>query len=93
MRWYFIAAANLHCFLWSRAEISADRTYLAGTDALDPQYFERPADLSDEDRKRYFDPIFVTDADGEPAAWLRPALEARGGTRADSQMEPTHEHL
>ncbi len=93
VRWYFIAAANLHCFLWSRAEISADRTYLAGTDALDPQYFECPADLAEEDRKRYFDPIFVTDADGEPAAWLRPALDARGGMRADSQMEHAHEPL
>ena len=39
---------------------------------LDPQYFERPADLSDEDRERYFEPIAVTDAHGGPADWLKP---------------------
>ncbi len=92
IRWYFIAAANLHCFLWSRAEISADRTYLAGTDALDPQYFEHPSDLSEEDRRQYFDPIFVTDAHGEPLAWLR-SPTARGGLRSDNRVEPSHESL
>ncbi len=94
IRWFYIAAANLHCFVWSRAEKSAERTYLAGTDTLDPQYFERPADLSEEDRRRYFDPIVVTEADGALAAWLRPALEARAqGRRANRQMEPFDEPI
>ena len=93
IRLFYIAAANVHCFLWSRAEVSAERTYLAGSDALDPQYLERPADLSDEDRRRYFDPIVVTDADGELAAWLRPAARARLGARTDRQMEPSDERL
>ena len=72
IRWYFIAAANFHCFIWARAEKSLDRTYLAGSESLDPQYFERPADLSEEDRDRYFDPIAVTDERGRPADWLEP---------------------
>ena len=93
IRWFYIAAANLHCFVWSRAEKSAERTYLAGTDTLDPQYFERPADLSEEDRRRYFDPIVVTEADGALAAWLRPALEARARGRTNRQMEPFDEPL
>jgi radical SAM superfamily enzyme YgiQ (UPF0313 family) len=93
IRWFYIAAANLHCFVWSRAEKSAERTYLAGTDTLDPQYFERPADLSEEDRRRYFDPIVVTEADGALAAWLRPAREARALGRTNRQMEPFDEPL
>lgn len=93
IRWFYIAAANLHCFVWSRAETSAERTYFAGTDTLDPQYLERPADLSEKDRRRYFDPIVVTEADGALAGWLRPACEARARERTNRQMEPSDEPL
>ena len=92
IRWYFIAAANLHCFLWSRSEICADRTYLAGTETLDPQYFERPSDLSDEDRERYFDPIALTDASGAPAEWLKPYFK-RNGAQTRRIRERTHERI
>ena len=77
IRWYFIASANLHCFVWSTAEVSVERNYLAGEDALDPQYRDYPPDLSKEDRELYFEPIRLTDAAGEPAGWLKPYLEAR----------------
>ena len=80
IRWYLIAAANLHAFVWSKASTTATRTYLAGTDSLDPQYFERPADLTATDRARYFDPIFLTDCNGGAVDWLRayaPAERAR----------------
>jgi hypothetical protein len=89
IRWYFIAAANFHCFIWSRAEKSVPRAYLAGVDPLDPQYFERPRDLSEDDRQRYFEPIYVTDAEGRPAPWLAKALKARGDRRAATRMEAT----
>jgi len=72
MRWYITASANFHCFVWSRAEASRPRTYQAGTDILDPQYFERPHDLSEVDRIRYFDPVELTDRNGAPADWLEP---------------------
>jgi len=72
IRWYVIAAANLHCFVWSRTSPALPRTYLAGTDTLDPQYFERPSDLSEEDRERYFEPIVLTDCNRNPTEWLRP---------------------
>jgi hypothetical protein len=85
IRWFFIASANFHCFLWSRAEVSAQRTYRAGSESLDPQYFERPKDLSDADRERYFDPIALTDASGGPAEWLRPYLNGRNGRKAKRQ--------
>jgi radical SAM superfamily enzyme YgiQ (UPF0313 family) len=74
IRWYVTAAANLHCYLWSQATPSRPRSYMAGTDALDPQYFERPADLTEADRLRYFEPISLTDADGGPAEWLKPYI-------------------
>jgi hypothetical protein len=77
IRWYFIASANLHCFLWSRDEVCAPRTYMAGSETLDPQYFERPAELSDEDRKRYFEPVMLTDASGGPVDWLKPYVHRR----------------
>ena len=93
IRWYFMSAANLHCFVWSRGTPSQPRSYLAGTDTLDPQYFERPDDLSDHDRAIYFDPIYLTDADGGPAGWLNPYLpqrrhrRVRGGPTSDPVQE------
>ena len=72
IRWWIIASANFHCFIWSSETPSAPRTYVAGDDTLDPQYFERPDDLSEADRLRYFEPIELTDASGRAAEWLRP---------------------
>ena len=72
VRWYVIASANFHCFIWSRATPAQPRTYIAGTDTLDPQYGERPADLPEVDRIRYFDPVALTDASGGPVEWLKP---------------------
>ncbi len=77
IRWYITAGANLHCYLWSQATPSQPRSYLAGTDALDPQYFERPPDLSEADRLRYFEPVALTGARGKPASWLQPYLRQR----------------
>ena len=94
IRWYIIASANLHCFLWSRAEVSAFRSYRAGTDTLDPQYFERPHDLSEADRRRYFDPVVLTDGAGQPADWLVPYLnthlpsEAHGLKQSVAGQQP-----
>jgi radical SAM superfamily enzyme YgiQ (UPF0313 family) len=82
IRWYFMSAANLHCFVWSRGTPSQARSYLAGSDTLDPQYFERPDDLSDHDRAAYFDPIYLTGANGEPSDWLKPYLPQRGRRKA-----------
>ena len=79
-RWYVIASANFHCFIWSRATRSAARTYVAGTDTLDPQYFERPANLTEDDRMRYFEPVALTDAQGKPAEWLASYVPAAPGT-------------
>jgi pyruvate-formate lyase-activating enzyme len=47
------------------------RTYIAGTDVLDPQYGCHPDDVSPEDKRRYFDPVVVTDEHGELAEWLQ----------------------
>ncbi|QKV80727.1 radical SAM protein [Amycolatopsis sp. Hca4] len=49
------------------------RSYLGGDDVLDPQYTWLPADLSEPDRRRFFDPIRITEADGSPAPWLQDA--------------------
>jgi radical SAM superfamily enzyme YgiQ (UPF0313 family) len=78
IRWYIIASANFHCFIWSSETPSQPRTYVAGDPALDPQYFERPPDLSEADRIRYFEPITLTDAVGQAAEWLRPYIPAVG---------------
>jgi hypothetical protein len=96
--WYVIASANFHCFIWSSATPSQARTYVAGDDTLDPQYFERPHDLSEADRIRYFDPVQLTDAGGQAAEWLLPYVPAVAAPprrtlsfagRAD--REPEHE--
>jgi radical SAM superfamily enzyme YgiQ (UPF0313 family) len=82
VQWYFSASANLHCFLWSRATPSQPRSYMAGTDTLDPQYFERPADLSEQDRIKYFDPVYLTDAAGGAADWLKRYIPQARGKRS-----------
>jgi radical SAM superfamily enzyme YgiQ (UPF0313 family) len=94
VRWYFMSVANLHCFVWSRATPSQPRSYLAGSDTLDPQYFERPDDLSDQDRATYFDPIYLTDDAGGPSNWLKPYYLRRasinlrrGGSNPDSLQQ------
>ena len=76
MRWYIIASANFHCFIWSKHTPAYPRTYVAGTDRLDPQYLERPDDLSETDRIRYFDPIELTDGTGGLAEWVLPYVPA-----------------
>jgi radical SAM superfamily enzyme YgiQ (UPF0313 family) len=91
IRWYFSASANLHCFLWSRGTPSQPRSYLAGTDTLDPQYFERPDNLTEEDRITYFDPIYLTDATGAAADWLKrhiPQAPSQRPPRAGSKPDP-----
>jgi radical SAM superfamily enzyme YgiQ (UPF0313 family) len=95
VRCFIIVSANLHCFLWSRATPAMPRSYRAGDDMLDPQYFERPADLSDEDRARYFDPVYLTDAEGRPADWLEPYLPYRRGVAAPNHggEEGHHDEL
>jgi hypothetical protein len=82
IRWYITAGANLHCFVWSSSTPSQARTYMAGDDTLDPQYFERPADLTEADRIRYFDPVQLTDAGGRAAEWLLPYVPAAEEPRA-----------
>jgi radical SAM superfamily enzyme YgiQ (UPF0313 family) len=88
IRWYVIAAANLHCFVWSKGSPSTTRTYRAGSDALDPQYFERPADISPADVERYFDPIVLTDAEGRAAEWLEPYIPGGRASAGRASPEP-----
>jgi radical SAM superfamily enzyme YgiQ (UPF0313 family) len=87
MQWWLIGAANLHSFFWARAYPSRRRTYMAGEHVLDPQYFDRPADLSSADRALYFDPIAVTDADGKLMPWLLPYRPATARSTADGLTE------
>ena len=76
IRWWVIASANFHCFIWSSEAPSQARSYMAGDPTLDPQYFERPPDLSEAGRIRYFDPVRLTDAAGWPADGLAPYVPA-----------------
>lgn len=81
IRWYVIAQANLHCFVWSQTSPAMGRTYRAGDNALDPQYFEFPADITAEDHERYFKPIALTDEHGQPSDWLKryvPEVDRKG---------------
>ena len=72
VQWYLVWATNFRMFIWARSYPSERQTYLAGEDILDPQYFEYPEDISDEDRKTYFEPISLTDDQGRLSEWLEP---------------------
>jgi radical SAM superfamily enzyme YgiQ (UPF0313 family) len=93
VRWYFSASANLHCFLWSHGTPSQPRSYMAGSDTLDPQYFERPDDLTEQDRVTYFDPIYLTDAAGSASEWLKRYVpqRRRHGLDGISKLDPREE--
>ncbi len=82
IRWYIFAAATLHCYFWSRGTPAGVRTYMAGSDPLDPQYDDYPADISAADRARYFDPVEIVDAVGQPADWLRQDTRKRPRSHA-----------
>jgi radical SAM superfamily enzyme YgiQ (UPF0313 family) len=69
--WYLLYASNFRFVDFAREyDRAARRNYLGGSDALDAQYDEFPADISAADRVLYFDPIRVTDAQGRVADWL-----------------------
>lgn len=60
------------------------RTYVGGSEILDPQYQSFPPDISPADKARYFDPILVTDGQGRASEWLeayRPAWARRQSPR------------
>ncbi len=72
IHWWILAAANLHCFVWSGTSPAQQRTYLAGSEQLDPQYAEYPHDITPENYTRYFEPVALTDANGGAVDWLKP---------------------
>ncbi len=90
IHWYILAAANLHCFVWSSTSPAQQRTYLAGSELLDPQYQERPADLSREDYKRYFEPIALTNETGGPVDWLKPYIPQTQRKRSRQAAAPSN---
>jgi len=47
------------------------RNYIGGKDVLDPQYDRYPDDITPSDKARYFDPIEITDANGDLCSWLK----------------------
>lgn len=63
------------------------RTYMGGSDILDPQYKDVPNDISPAERELYFDPILVTDEHGALAPWLVPYRPARGKRKAYQQAD------
>jgi hypothetical protein len=88
--WYVICASNFRFFSFARAyERGETRSYLAGRDPLDPQYLEFPPDITAADRRRYFDPIMITDARAQLAAWLQPYAKPVV-SRARSIAIPVH---
>lgn len=84
---YLIWATNFRMFIWARSYTSSRQSYLAGEDILDPQYFEYPADISDEDRRTYFEPVSVTDDQGRLSEWLEPY--AKSGLYAQGAASKT----
>ena len=47
------------------------RNFIGGKDVLDPQYNIYPDDITPSDKERYFDPIEITDSNGNLKEWLQ----------------------
>jgi len=68
-----LTASNLCLFTTAWAHRRApQRSYMGGDTQLDGQYRAFPADIAPSDFERYFAPIRVTNAKGEPADWMAP---------------------
>ena len=73
--WYVYYSTNFRAVSLARAYQRGDeRTYIAGTDLLDPQYAEYPQSISEQDFKTYYSPIQVLDENGHIAEWLEPYM-------------------
>jgi radical SAM superfamily enzyme YgiQ (UPF0313 family) len=57
-------------FLGRKHSKMVKRNYIGGRDILDPQYSDYPADITLQDKQRYFKPVMVTNAHGQVAEWL-----------------------
>jgi hypothetical protein len=90
INWGVIAAANLHCYLWSKGTPAANRTYRAGTDVLDPQYAEYPADITAEEFERYWAPGRADRRRWQPCGMAHSAGSRRGGSQRACRPEPHH---
>ena len=66
---------------------AAGRNYLGGQECLDAVYGEQPADITAEDRARYFDPVLLTKADGGLADWLVPYQPREGAAAGEPSRE------
>jgi len=71
--WHVFYATNFRATALAKAyRRGSERTYVAGTDILDPQYQEYDKSINEEDRLTYFDPINILDHKRDLAPWLKP---------------------
>jgi radical SAM superfamily enzyme YgiQ (UPF0313 family) len=80
MFWFQTYVNNLRAGLRRPPGPGVIRTYIAGTDGLNPQYGCTPSDVSPENKRRFFDPVMVTDENGDLAEWLEPYRPARAAS-------------
>jgi hypothetical protein len=84
---YLFIENRLRLTRLGRKHSKMPRTYMGGSDILDPQYKDVPSDISPAERELYFDPILVTDEHGALAPWLVPYRPARGKRKAHQQAD------
>lgn len=71
IHWMVLYKNNFRIIMQTRKSYKTNRTYLGGRDILDPVYFEYPEGLNLKEKRKYFDPLTITDADGNPSDWLK----------------------
>jgi len=74
--WYVLYRNAFRSHLQARAYSHGRRNYIGGCDVLDPAYARMPEDISEADRKTYFEPVLVTDENGRVEEWLSPYATA-----------------
>ena len=83
LRWYVVLSSSLYNYAFGGEMKSTRKTYMAGEDLLDPQYFEYPPDISRHEKAMYFDPIAVTKSDGSLSDWLLPYAKTKMSVSAN----------
>jgi len=80
--WHVFYSTNFRAVQLAKAyQRGSERTYVAGSDILDPQYLEYDKSMSKDDYQRYFAPVKILNQNGGLEPWLESYIPDRYHTQ------------
>ena len=82
--WHVFYSTNFRAVELAKAyQRGSERTYVAGTDILDPQYLEYDKSVSKDDYQRYLAPVKILNQYGDLEPWLKSYMPDRYRTQVN----------